>query len=178
MIQRIQSLYMILAIALTAMLLAFPVFTNSCTMGQTHCESAVNIIPSQVPGTYMSDLEQGADTTQLPQSLYIHTWPLLALVILIEVITATALCMYKNRMRQVRWVAFAFLLDVLYIGLVFAWAVSCFAKLEQKGFHMEDVTTHFTVGTWLPIATALLLFLAQRAIKKDEQKVRAADRLR
>ena len=38
--------------------------------------------------------------------------------------------------------------------------------------------TSLSICAWLPIATALLLFLAQRAIKKDEQKVRAADRLR
>ena len=43
----------------------------------------------------------------------------------------------------------------------------------------SDITTGMlTPGTIVPIVNVILLFLAQRAIKKDEMKVRAADRLR
>ncbi len=38
--------------------------------------------------------------------------------------------------------------------------------------------TTYSVATWAAVAAVALLFLAQRAIKRDEAKVRAADRLR
>jgi hypothetical protein len=41
-----------------------------------------------------------------------------------------------------------------------------------------DIHTHYAVGAFLPIVAAILFFLAQRSIKADEEKVRAADRLR
>ena len=34
------------------------------------------------------------------------------------------------------------------------------------------------MGTWISFASIVTLFLAQHAIRKDEAKVRAADRLR
>ena len=41
-----------------------------------------------------------------------------------------------------------------------------------------DVQVTYGVSTWAMIAAAVLRLLAQRSIKKDEEKVRAADRLR
>jgi C4-dicarboxylate transporter len=41
-----------------------------------------------------------------------------------------------------------------------------------------EVHVTYGVATWAIIAAVVLMFLAQRFIKKDEEKVRAADRLR
>ena len=52
-------------------------------------------------------------------------------------------------------------------------------QLHDCGLMGNEISTSMlTPGTIIPIVTVILLFLAQRAIKKDEMKVRAADRLR
>ena len=76
---------------------------------------------------------------------------------------------------------------MIYIFLVFFWAINGtggnggYLKALQDLLHITTDTiavNMWTPGTIIPIVTLVLLYLAQRAIKKDEMKVRAADRLR
>ena len=102
---------------------------------------------------------------------------MLLLLIVSALLCIAIIFLYKNRVRQMRWVALAFLLCVLYIFLVFFWATEAYTKHIAYLFSAAPEVS-YSVGTWTPIVAAVLLFLAQRAIRKDEMKVRAADRLR
>jgi len=69
-----------------------------------------------------------------------------------------------------RLTAFTFLFNALLIGFVF-WL----ADRIQKEY---GVITHYKVGLIFPLFALIFLVFANRAIKKDEEKVKAADRLR
>ncbi|MCQ2300447.1 MAG: DUF4293 domain-containing protein [Bacteroidales bacterium] len=167
MIQRIQSFFLVLAAVCVALLFMFPIATY---VGQ-YATSSLNLIPQP------SVEDELGNVTFIGQADYIHLWPLAVLAALIGVIALVSIFLYKNRIIQIRWVAFGFLLNVVYIFLVFFWATDSY--LKHIGYLFGDAPhVTYSVGTWAPIASALLFFLAQRAIKKDEEKVRAADRLR
>ena len=86
--------------------------------------------------------------------------------------------LFKKRVTQMRVVAIAFLLGVVDIFLIFIWAVDSYISKVTVPMACTDIDVHYGIGTWCPIVAVILMFLAQRAIKKDEEKVRAADRLR
>jgi cytochrome b561 len=86
--------------------------------------------------------------------------------------------MYKNRVRQMRVVAVGFLLGVVDLFLIFIWAVDSFVDQATQAMACTEVHVSYGVATWAIIAAVVLMFLAQRFIRKDEEKVRAADRLR
>ena len=123
----------------------------------------------------------GDDTVKMPGK-----WLLAILATVVGVIALASIFLYKNRILQMRVVAFAFLFNVVLIFLIFFWAINGidgnggYLKVLQESTLMgSSITTGMlTPGTVTPIVTVILLFLAQRAIKKDEMKVRAADRLR
>ena len=129
----------------------------------------------------LNQIETGAAVVNMPQTGYIHTWPLAALAAASGLLALISIFLFKNRMRQVKFVAFAFLLNVVYLFLVFIWAVESYGgKVLTTGqtLQLANMSVSYSVATWASVASLVLLFLAQRAIKKDEAKVRAADRLR
>ena len=71
----------------------------------------------------------------------------------------TALIQFKNRVKQMRWVVFSGVYLLLLMGL-HAWLWGFFAALLA------------------PIAVIILLVLAWRAIRADEDLVRSVDRIR
>ena len=102
----------------------------------------------------------------------------MALVVVVIAIAVVSIFLYSNRIRQVRVVAVGFLLNVIYIFLVFIWAADAFLKPIKQAFSNYEWTTTYSVATWAPVVSVILLFLAQNAIKRDEKKVREADRIR
>lgn len=107
-----------------------------------------------------------------------ETWPLVTLVLVCGVMALVTLFLFKNRRLQVRMVAFAFLLNVVYAFLLFFWGVDHYADLLSAGMGGTKPEVVWYVGAYAPLASMVFFFLAQRAIKKDEARVRAADRLR
>ena len=72
----------------------------------------------------------------------------------------------------------AFIINVVYVFLVFFWAVDSYAGTFQQAMGVETPQIAWQAGAYLPLASLVFFVLAQRGIKKDEAKVRAADRLR
>lgn len=106
------------------------------------------------------------------------TWPLVLLACLTIVISAFSIFLYKRRMLQVKVVMVGFMVNLAYAFVVFFWAVDNYADIVKNYMHLNNMTVSWTLGAFLPLASLLFIFLAQRAIRKDEAKVRAADRLR
>lgn len=183
MIQRVQSILLALTAVTIALLFRFPISTYVAEPGiQNYTVNAkLNLIPQAAP-TMNDQILAGSGTVNMDPSLgNVQTWPMIVLALLVAALSLAAIFMYKNRVLQLRVVAFAFLLNVIYEGLIFLFYVDKFGKgVETFANSLQCGVTHtaYAAGTWIPIASIVLLFLAQRAIRKDEMKVRAADRLR
>lgn len=178
MIQRIQSFYLVLVAVGAVLMFMFPV-ANFVTYDTTlDCEirSELNLIPKGY--VYPDGVMDSMPTFIGQQGHGPAVWPLTALTALFGIIALVSIFLYKNRVLQMRVVAFGFLANVIHIGLVFLLYVDKYATSLAPEFGGTAPVPHYSVGTWTPIVTAILFFLAQRAIRSDEMKVRAADRIR
>ena len=177
MIQRIQSFYLVLAACAMALCFMFPIAKYKTADGLVNAQYSLVKSQAMDKTTDVQEFEQiGGNMSSLGYAKA-PVWPMIALVVAVILIALVAVFMYNNRTRQVRVVAIGFLLNVVYIFIVFIWAADAFIKPLKQAFQGEWITT-YSVATWAPVASALLLFLAQNAIKKDEKKVRDADRIR
>lgn len=157
MIQRIQSFLLVLAVVGVALCYMFPVAViNTDTL-----QAQLNLLPhSTVPNTEVMVINQ-------------TNWVLSVLNLVVGVIALVSIFLYKNRVRQMRVVTVGALVSVIQLGLIFLWAAEAFAK------HLPaDVQVSYSVGSYIPMVTTVLLFVAQRCIRSDEMKVRASDRIR
>ena len=62
------------------------------------------------------------------------------------------------------------------VALVIAISIVSIFLYKNRVLQMRDVD--YGIGTWCAVLAVIMLFLAERSIRKDEEKVRAADRLR
>lgn len=177
MIQRKQTIFLFLAVCALAMCFIFPIasFEGKAPLG-VPVTGELNMIPKDVPET-MSQILNG-EPVEIGQRGFVKTWPLIALTIVSALIALVSIFLFKNRVLQMRVVAVGFLLGVVDLFLIFIWAVDAFVNQATRAMSCTDVHVTYGVSTWAIIAAVVLMFLAQRYIKKDEEKVRAADRLR
>jgi len=187
MIQRIQSFFLVLVVVGVVLMFMFPIATYTLpNFSGEEAQATLQLLPEQ--SRYSSENPDlmyityiGSDIVQLK-----GWWLLDIMAALYGLLALVSLFLYKNRVRQMRLVSVAFLVNIVYIFLVFFWAMNgasgnggYLAALQN--LHLTDgaiEVTMVTAGTIIPLVTLVLLVLAQRAIRKDELKVRAADRLR
>ncbi len=154
MIQRIQSIYLLLAGIFAALAFATP------------CALFTSAQPDATCTLY------GCHYVTSPATEELFSYPF-------GVTLMTALCMalpliiifgYKNRKRQINHVNLAMLLAVAWYAVCAAY---CFAAASRTGFEVAP-----SFGLAFPALSLLALYLAKRGIKHDEALVRAADRIR
>lgn len=151
MIQRIQSVYLLLVTALLVAALCLP-------SGQFIGADGVTASVFKPLGVTLSD-----GSCQ-------NTWGLFCILLLSAVIAFCTIFLFRNRVLQVRMSVFC---SILLIGYYIAFLVFMFIL-------KSDLNATFQIG-WslcLPLICIVLDYLAVRAILRDEMMVRAADRLR
>ncbi len=151
MIQRIQSVYLLIVTILLVVAICLPT-------GQFIGENGISYVFKPLGIT----LENGELQT---------TWGLLAILLLSAVVSLCSIFLYRNRMLQIRMTIFS---SLLLIGFYIVFAVFWFVMKGKLG------AASFQIG-WalsLPAVCIILNYLAFRAIYRDEVMVRAADRLR
>ena len=159
MIQRIQSVYLLLSAVMYVLLFVLPVYT------------LVSDTPQLTTEMYVHQIVTYDDTDQAITQKTTEWVPLLitAALILLSLVT---LFLYKNRILQIKLVRFMMLLgSALVVVMIFTKD-----KADQLIPTPDDVIYTYAIG--FLIAPLLLYFLANRAIFKDERLVRSADRLR
>ncbi len=140
--------------------------------------SQLNLVSKDGPH-YSIALANGEPRVELFQSqVDVSMWPLVAMTCVILAMAVLCIFLYRKRTLQMRMVAVAFLLNVVYAFLLFFWAVDAYADQLNALFTQTEQQVTWGVGAFLPLASIVFFFLAQRAIRKDEALVRAADRLR
>lgn len=151
MIQRIQSVYLLLVTILLVATAFMPigqfVGTDNIT---THVFKPLGV--TMADGTFQS------------------TWGLFGILILSAVIACCSIFLYRNRMLQIRMTIFG---TILLVGFYIAFLVFMFVLKDdlQASFHLKWALC-------LPVICIILNYLSFRAIYSDEVMVRAADRLR
>jgi len=155
MLQRIQSIYLLLAALVLALLFIFPLVHDVYVNGQT--------VSVKVSGVYTA-ASGPAEQLQafIPLSVATGFVVLLPLGILFS---------FKNRPRQV-------MLCYAAMGVLIGYSywVSSTVKNAINDAYLS--MSNYGIGIILLSVSILLIVLAQKAIQRDEKLVRSADRLR
>lgn len=152
MIQRIQSIFLLLAIIAQSVFLAMPI---SRFIMSDNAEISL----------YANGFKNTSGDVLSP------TWALLILAVVILVLSVVTLFQYKRRILQIRFCIYNMLLNLGMIGMLYM-QISTFNKNNEVSAHS------YTPATVIPIVVIILLFLAFRGIRKDEVLVKAYERLR
>jgi hypothetical protein len=156
MLQRIQTLYLLIVVISSIFIFFVPLasFISDLLYLKLYVYKFQNLTPD-------SDIQFGF-TTILP--LVIINAGIVGLTLL-------AISRYKNRILQVKLVRFTLLLSMLLI-------VGIFVLYPNRVFKTSEAVSEFETGAYIPIINLLFLFLANRNILRDEKLVRSVDRLR
>lgn len=111
------------------------------------------------------NLMPGANTNVVNKSIYVP----ITLNFLVIILSLFTIFQYKKRVIQYKLANICMLLNVFIIGFFFL------MDYTTEGF---TGAISFQIGAFLPIIGAVFAFLAAHFIKKDEQLVRSADRIR
>ncbi len=149
MIQRVQTLFLLAIAALSLLLFFFPF-------------AQINIGDSK----YLLTLMPGCLKTMIKPFIYVPI-ALNGIIILLSLYTISK---YKRRKKQMKFAQLIMLLSAFLIG-------SLFTLNFIKPGEIPAVTDFKTIS-FLPAINVVLAFLARWFIKKDEDLVRSADRIR
>ena len=145
--------------------------------GQT-VEAALNLVAKDAPDM-LTQMSNGAEVVEYDQRASgFKTWPLMALAAIVAAIALICIFLYKNRVIQMRLTAVGFLINVVYVFLLFFWAVDAYGKTMEQAMGATELKVVWQAGAYAPIVAIVFFLLAHRGIKKDEMRVKAADRLR
>ncbi len=158
MIQRIQTLYLILATIALALVFAFPLAQFFSETG-TYYFTATGL-KNMVPGG-----------GELFKSTIFLPLPIVIAIILFLIVYA--ILQFKKRSFQIKLVNVGVLLTAVMIAGIFFLYIP---MIEKKTLIIPDYSKSF--GVYLPLVSLVFQVLATRAIKRDDQLVRSADRLR
>ena len=158
MIQRIQSLYLLLAAIIAVVVVFIPI-------GYIYTDEASLVFTSFV---LKEDIPNGAIKMQ---TLYI------AIILFVSAATSIyTLFNYKNRRKQTKINNFNMIL--LFVVLVLMLYIFPDVLFSREGYILNPEEFKFNYWIMMGVLPPFFIFLANRAIKKDENLVRSADRLR
>lgn len=155
MIQRIQSIYLLLSAVAAALMFAFP-------LAKFYGDSNFALY------LYRIEFFDPSPTMQLSPYFLL---PLMALVIFVIIMSVLALFSFKNRKRQMNITRIAMALVLILMGAYFFGYVGL---LEKNAGNPAD----YGFASFMPAISFLFLLLASRGIQKDENLIKSMDRLR
>lgn len=160
MIQRKQTLFLLLAALLALCTWLFPIATY---------QSPGDVYELMTYGLYTADGVEVPDATpKMPFSIVLT---ILGLALF------ACIFMYSNRKRQIRFVRGTYLLVLAIIAFMFIADNSVQSYLRSSG--PSGLVDHqYGVSFIMPIIALILTFMADKAINSDEKLVRSMDRLR
>ena len=149
MIQRIQTVYLLIVAILSVVLM-------SSTIGRF-----------VAPDNSIVEMTNLALVNQEGAENY-EPWALFAIMMLSAIVSLVTVFMFRKRMLQIRFTIFNIILEICYYGVL-----TVFVLMLK-----EDSSFTPSWPVCLPFVGIVLNWLAIRAIGKDEMLVRAYDRLR
>ena len=162
MIQRRQTIYMLLTAIVSALLFFMPLASF---------EADGNTMDFTVFGIQNPIENISLSTT--------YTWPLVVLAALMTIVPFFTIFLYKKREKQVRLCRLNMLTNIIFIGLVFLYyeadLLNVIAAVEGDEYQFDVA---YFIGAALPLVNLVLEILAIRGIKKDIELLKSIDRLR
>lgn len=155
MIQRIQSVYLLLASLVIFALFLFPLVHNVYVAG----------VPSTIKVTGIYQDVSGAQA---------HTESFVALIAataIVAVVPLILIFLYRNRKQQA-------MLCYLFILVVFGYSFWMAETVKSYTGGATLDTNNFGIGALLSSVSIVFVLLAAKAIQRDEKLVKSADRLR
>ncbi len=149
MIQRIQTVYLLLAAIVTIAGLCMPI-------------AVIDVGGKNIAEVYNLWMSFGNG-----HGFFVPLIPMFVLLIFSSFIEVVTIALYKKRPMQSKFCIASMVLYILY------YAVAAYALHTMTG---DNVTPSLPLA--FPGVSFILVILANRAIKSDEKLVRAADRLR
>lgn len=153
MLQRIQTVYLIIVFLLAFLFLFLPIGVFGEADGLR--VSAVSAFSALYP-----DVSHGSFQILL-----------VFLGLIAAGLSLYTILIYKRRLMQIRLGQFNIL---LHLGLL----VAAFYYLDRVKEQIPGAEFSYGAGIFLPLFSLLLILMANRAIRRDENLVRAADRIR
>ena len=162
MIQRVQSILLLISAIAMGLMLFFPIWQKvsfdtleEATLDAFHLTYDVLNI-----------------TTGSKQSILKNTFYIALLGSLSAVISLYSIFQYKNRLRQIQLGSLNSLLIGMTLGLLmyFVFKAETFLEPTRQG--------NYLFGFYLPLASLLCNFAANRFIRKDEKLIKSMDRIR
>lgn len=153
MLQRIQTVYLLIIVALTVTMLFLPLAVLQID-GQFYLFDVVGV---SIPG---GDSE-----------VVYTSWGLFALVALMALIALVTVFLYKKRVMQIRLSVFNALLMIGFYGVFFFLMNTIKGDLDVSSYSIK-------LALSFPLICLILDYLAIRNIGADEALVRSLDRLR
>jgi hypothetical protein len=158
MIQRIQSLFLFIALACCAAcyFLPFWIYTgiNPAYEYQVSLFSVSLVSGSAIP------------------NFYVGTLPIIVIVSISTILSVVTLFYYKKRQMQLKINNYNILMTVIFTGTIFLLIPYMIEEM------LPDAIRTWQYGLLLPLISLVFLILAGNFIKKDEKLVKSADRLR
>ncbi|MDR0349163.1 MAG: DUF4293 domain-containing protein [Tannerella sp.] len=153
MIQRIQTVYLLIVAALTVVMLFMP------------------LAVVQLANDFYTLDASGLSTMTAPSELVVPMWALMALASIITLIAFVAIFLYKKRILQIRFCIYNSILLIGFYGLFvfYVWRITG----ESDFFHFSP-----RIALGFPLVSLILNCLAIRNIGADEALVRSLERLR
>jgi len=152
MIQRIQSLYLLVVSILMGSLFMFPI---AQLFGPE----------SEIYEFYFNGLRLMDSAEQ-----YVVTWPPMLLLCVIVLISFVSIFLFKKRVLQMRVNLFNIILMLGYVGLNYFY-------IRNFDKQMDGEVVYQLIAVF-PIISIILTYLAIRSIGKDEALIRSIDRIR
>ncbi|HNW52077.1 MAG TPA: DUF4293 domain-containing protein [Prolixibacteraceae bacterium] len=152
MIQRIQTLYLSLALIMMGFLLVMPM--GGIAVGEkVYSFSSLGTIESM---------------TGLTVS---RAWYIFAVAAIILVVQALAIFAYKSRKRQMKLV-------LANVALMLVFVVVAWFTLKSSAKALGEGISSFNMPAVFPIVSMILNYMAYRYIRKDDELVKSVDRIR
>lgn len=150
MLQRIQTLYLLMVVVLGTLLCFF---------------SPIQFL-----------LPEGTSYINL---MAINKWPLMVLCIAMPLLALVNIFLFKHRLLQARLNVVNVILSIGYYAMLALYVVFVIKGYEYiDGMTLAGAEWYPTVWAAIPLVNIVWLMMATRRILKDEALVRAADRLR
>jgi hypothetical protein len=163
MLQRIQTVYLVAAALLIIAGLTLNYYEAKIVQNNQIIEQVT------LSATELTYLHEESDIRESETPTF-----LLATAVLAFLFTGGIIFLYKNRMLQVKLIRLSILLVAAKLMLVFFYYVDH----AEQFLTAEPTNTGYEWSVYMGILAMILLFLAQKAVLKDEQVVRSAERIR
>lgn len=157
MLQRIQTVYLFLAIVFIALSVILPIaFYSNLIVGNQFEYSILKFL-----------------SPENSSNLGFNSLPLFVPAAISIILSIIAIFVFKNRKLQINLTVYSMVFNVVYVGLLAYYFLSVITNSVSN-----DVNVSHKYPLVFPVIALIFSYLAIRGIKKDEDLIKSVDRLR